>query len=40
MAQVTQELEDEGVAAFSKSYDTLLDSIEAKRKSFAPEQSK
>lgn len=37
MTQVTQELEDEGVAAFSKSFDALLDSIEAKRKAFAPD---
>jgi transaldolase/glucose-6-phosphate isomerase len=36
MAQVTQELEDEGVASFSKSFDALLDSIEIKRKAFVP----
>jgi transaldolase/glucose-6-phosphate isomerase len=36
MAQVTEELEEEGVAAFSKSFDALLNSIEAKRKAFAP----
>jgi transaldolase/glucose-6-phosphate isomerase len=36
MAQVTQELENEGVASFSKSFDALLDSIENKRKAFVP----
>jgi transaldolase/glucose-6-phosphate isomerase len=36
MVQVTKELEEEGVAAFSKSFDSLLNSIEAKRKAFAP----
>lgn len=36
MTQVTTELEEEGVAAFSKSFDALLNSIEAKRKAFAP----
>jgi transaldolase / glucose-6-phosphate isomerase len=36
MAQVTKELEDEGVASFSKSFDALLGSIEAKRQAFAP----
>jgi transaldolase/glucose-6-phosphate isomerase len=38
MVQVTQELEDEGVASFSKSFDALLNSIEVKRKAFAPSQ--
>jgi transaldolase/glucose-6-phosphate isomerase len=36
MAQVTRELEDEGVASFSKSFETLLDSIETKRQAFVP----
>lgn len=31
MEQVTQELEDEGVAAFSKSFKSLMESIEQKR---------
>lgn len=31
MDRVTQELEDEGVAAFSKSFETLMAAIEAKR---------
>jgi transaldolase/glucose-6-phosphate isomerase len=39
MVQVTQELEEEGVASFSKSFDALLSSIEAKRKAFAPAQA-
>jgi transaldolase/glucose-6-phosphate isomerase len=38
MSKVTQELEDEGVASFSKSFDALLNSIEVKRKAFAPAQ--
>jgi transaldolase len=31
MEQVTKELEDEGVAAFSQSFNSLMQSIEAKR---------
>ncbi len=31
MSEVTQQLEDEGVAKFSKSYDSLMQSIEKKR---------
>lgn len=34
MEQVTQELEDEGVAAFSQSFNSLMQSIEAKRSKF------
>jgi transaldolase/glucose-6-phosphate isomerase len=36
MTQVTQELEEEGVASFSKSFDALVSSIEVKRQAFAP----
>jgi transaldolase/glucose-6-phosphate isomerase len=36
MEKVTQELEDEGVTAFSKSFESLMDTIEAKRKSVSP----
>ena len=36
MEQVTDELIDEGVASFSKSFDELLDTIESKRKELAP----
>ena len=32
---VTQQLEDEGIASFTKSYESLLDSIEAKRNQLA-----
>ena len=39
MAQVTQELEDEGVASFSKSFDALLSSVEAKRQGVCPDPS-
>jgi transaldolase len=31
MEQVTQELEDEGVESFAKSYNELIDSIEKRR---------
>jgi len=36
MERVTDELIDEGVASFSKSFDELLDTIESKRKELAP----
>ncbi len=36
MVKVTQELEDEGVAAFSKSFESLMSAIETKRKSASP----
>ena len=36
MERVTDELIDEGVASFSKSFDELLETIESKRKELAP----
>jgi len=39
MAQVTQELEDEGVAAFARSFEQLVQSIEEKRAQWAAQDS-
>ena len=36
MERVTEELLEEGVASFAKSFDELIDSIESKRKELAP----
>ncbi|MGI8930680.1 MAG: transaldolase family protein, partial [Candidatus Limnocylindria bacterium] len=36
MQRVTDELIDEGVASFSKSFDELIESIESKRRELAP----
>jgi transaldolase/glucose-6-phosphate isomerase len=36
MERVTDELIEEGVASFAKSFDELLETIESKRKELAP----
>ncbi len=36
MEQVTDELIDEGVAAFAKSFDDLIATIDSQRKALAP----
>ena len=36
MRQVTDELIDEGVAAFGKSFDDLIATIDSKRKALTP----